>query len=108
MCRDILPRQQNAPKRVNIYLVKYVTVVITAVAWGMGVLGTDTSLETASWCWIDPRTPHTLLWQFVTGKFMEIVAYITTVVLYTVLKIFLQKQVNPCFCQEIVTNMYGA
>jgi len=59
----------------------------------MGVLGTDTTLETASWCWIDPRTPHTLLWQFVTGKFLEIVAYITTVVLYASIKVFLRKQV---------------
>ena len=59
----------------------------------MNVLGSDTTLETASWCWIDPRTPNTLLWQVVTGKFLEIVAYITTVVLYTLLKIFLRRQV---------------
>ncbi|XP_052792121.1 G-protein coupled receptor 157-like [Mya arenaria] len=66
--------------------------IITVVALCLGVLGTDTSLETASWCWIDPRSPHVLLWQFATGKFLEIAAYIATVVLYTAIKVFLSRQ----------------
>jgi hypothetical protein len=60
----------------------------------MNVLGTDTTLKQASWCWIDPRVPNALLWQFVTGKSFEIIAYITTVVLYASIKVFLVRQVN--------------
>ncbi|XP_045215531.2 G-protein coupled receptor 157-like [Mercenaria mercenaria] len=66
--------------------------IITIIALGMNVLGTDTTLEQASWCWIDTRVPNVLLWQFITGKCFEIVAYVTTVVLYTAIKIFLARQ----------------
>ncbi|KAL4227561.1 hypothetical protein ACF0H5_013003 [Mactra antiquata] len=66
--------------------------IITLIALSLGVLGTDTSLDQASWCWIDPRVPNALLWQFVTGKFFEIVCYIATVVLYSAIKIFLARQ----------------
>ena len=67
--------------------------VIVIVALSLDVLGTDTTLTSASWCWINPNADNTLLWQFVTGKAFEIVAYLTTVVLYLSVKIHIKRQV---------------
>ena len=59
----------------------------------MDVLGIDPTLNEASWCWIDTRVPNVFVWQMATGKFWEILAYVTTVILYTSIKCFLIKKV---------------
>ena len=69
----------------------------------MNVLGIDPTLNEASWCWIDPRVPNVFAWQMATGKFWEIVAYITTVVLYTSIKCFLVKKV--CSLPKFVASV---
>ncbi|KAL5005404.1 hypothetical protein ScPMuIL_018860 [Solemya velum] len=66
--------------------------VIAVLALSMDVLGYDESLHQASWCWIDPRVENALFWQFFTGKFWEIVAYIATLILYTKVKVYLWKR----------------
>ncbi|CAG2206704.1 GPR157 [Mytilus edulis] len=64
---------------------------ITIIALSTNVLGYDTTLDQPSWCWIDPRVPHALFWQFFTGKFWEICTYIATIVLYSMSKTTLTK-----------------
>ncbi|XP_071170906.1 G-protein coupled receptor 157-like [Mytilus edulis] len=65
---------------------------ITIIALSTNVLGYDTTLDQPSWCWIDPRVPHALFWQFFTGKFWEICTYIATIVLYSMVKVFLWRK----------------
>ncbi|KAL3865720.1 hypothetical protein ACJMK2_043080 [Sinanodonta woodiana] len=69
--------------------------IIVIVALSMNVLGYDQALDQASWCWIDPRVPNALFWQFLTGKFWEILAYITTVILYLMVTCYLWKRSKP-------------
>lgn len=66
--------------------------VIVIVTLATDVLGVDPTLNEPSWCWIDTRVANVFVWQMVTGKFWEIVAYITTVILYTSIKFFLLKK----------------
>ncbi|CAC5412244.1 GPR157 [Mytilus coruscus] len=65
---------------------------ITIIALSTNILGYDTTLDQPSWCWIDPRVPNALFWQFFTGKFWEICTYIATVVLYSMVKVFLWRK----------------
>ena len=73
--------------------------IIVIVALSMDVLGIDPTLNEASWCWIDTRVPNVFVWQMATGKFWEIIAYVTTVILYTIIKCFLIKKVI-LFCRR--------
>ena len=68
--------------------------LIVIVSLSFDVLGYDTDLNQDSWCWVDPRVPHALVWQFVTGKGWEIAAYVITVVIYAIVKIYLFKNVR--------------
>ncbi|XP_041375949.1 G-protein coupled receptor 157-like [Gigantopelta aegis] len=75
--------------------------LIVTVSLSLDVLGYDSDLNQDSWCWVDPRVSHALVWQFVTGKGWELASYVITVVIYTVVKIYLFKNsthtlaVNP-------------
>ena len=60
----------------------------------MDVTGYDDQLAHPSWCWIDPGRSDVLFWQYFTGKAWEIASYIATAVLYTLIKLFLVKQVQ--------------
>ena len=59
----------------------------------LDVTGYDEHLDHPSWCWIDPHRSDALFWQYFTGKSWEICSYIVTVVLYTLIKLFLIRQV---------------
>ena len=63
------------------------------IAASVDVIGYDDQLGHPSWCWIDPGRSDVLFWQYFTGKAWEIVSYIMTAVLYTLVKLFLMKQV---------------
>ncbi|XP_070177810.1 G-protein coupled receptor 157-like [Littorina saxatilis] len=66
-----------------------VPTIITAAALGFEVLGYDPKITQASWCWIDPKTPHQPVWNFMTGKAWELLAYFLTIVFYTAVRISL-------------------
>ncbi|XP_064607989.1 G-protein coupled receptor 157-like [Liolophura sinensis] len=89
---------KNKPKAVESHMVYFhlacwvFPAIIASVALGFDVLGYDQSLDQATWCWIDPRVPHALFWQFFTGKAWEIISCVLTTALYARLKIFLLKQ----------------
>lgn len=77
--------------------------MVTVVTLWCDVLGYDRELHRRahpSWCWIDPARPDALLWQYATGKLWEIVAYITTIVLYALVKRKLCQQVSDVFENE--------
>ena len=71
----------------------YFIAFVTMVALSTNVLGYDTTLDQPSWCWINPSVTNALFWQFFTGKFWEIISYIATVVLYSIVKCFIWKKV---------------
>lgn len=71
----------------------YFIAFVTTVALSTNVLGYDTTLDQPSWCWINPIVSNALFWQFFTGKFWEIISYIATVVLYSIVKCFIWKKV---------------
>ena len=73
------------------------TGIVTSVALACDVIGYDKDLKHPSWCWIDTEKPNLLLWQYFTVKGWEIIAYITTVILYTKLKCFLSDRVSYLF-----------
>ena len=67
----------------------------------MDVLGYDPQITQASWCWIDPKTPNMAVWNFMTGKAWELLAYFLTVVFYTAVRISLLRHkvcVHACVC----------
>ena len=67
--------------------------IVGVVAASEDVIGYDDQLGHPSWCWIDPGRSDVLFWQYFTDKAWEIVSYIMTAVLYTLIKLFLMKQV---------------
>jgi len=83
----------------------YFIAFVTMVALSTNVLGYDTTLDQPSWCWINPSVTNALFWQFFTGKFWEIISYIATVVLYSIVKCFIWKKVISLYWyQYILTN----
>ena len=71
--------------------------VVGIVALSVDVIGYDDRLDHPSWCWVDPDRPDVLFWQYFTGKAWEIGAYVATAALYTLIKVFLVRQVCKFF-----------
>ncbi|CAH1796165.1 unnamed protein product [Owenia fusiformis] len=68
--------------------------IITIVATAMDVFGFDKNITTASWCWISPNVRYQLFWQLLTGKVWEVAAYVMIVILYTLIKYNLIRQMQ--------------
>jgi hypothetical protein len=67
--------------------------VIASVTLGLDVLGYDKTLAFPSWCWIEPTVSRALFWQYFSGKFWEMLAYVIVCVMYAVIKYKLEMQV---------------
>nr|KAG5705926.1 hypothetical protein BaRGS_010816 [Batillaria attramentaria] len=75
---------------VHIWLICWVVPsAITVAALYMRVLGYDANLNQASWCWIDPGADLMVMWNFLTGKAWELMAYVLSVVLFGAVKLHL-------------------
>jgi hypothetical protein len=70
----------------------FLLAVVGAASLGFDVLGYDPKIESASWCWIAPTTKNQIVWNFMTGKVWELLAYFLTCVLYTAVRISLLRQ----------------
>ncbi|XP_062619864.1 G-protein coupled receptor 157-like [Saccostrea cucullata] len=66
--------------------------LVAILSLSLDVIGYDKNI--ASWCWIDPNTPAILFWQFFTGKAWEMTAYLSTIIMYSVVRCFLFKHTN--------------
>ncbi|XP_069122646.1 G-protein coupled receptor 157-like [Argopecten irradians] len=76
-----------------------VPVTVTSVALGYGVLGADNYSGSGPWCWINGKAENKLMWKLVTGKGWEILTYITTLVIYVLLKFFKWRENRQIYSQ---------
>ena len=70
------------------------------------VIGYDDDVA-PSWCWIDPDIDNQVMWQYIAGKLWEILAFITILILYGMIKYALRKHVGEeiCTCKFIRQNL---
>ncbi|KAL8570827.1 hypothetical protein ACOMHN_006976 [Nucella lapillus] len=92
MCVAIVRHRPSTADRnwkVFVFVCWGLPAVVTVIALSCGVLGYDSHLNQASWCWIDPGADHPLFWTFFTGKAWELVAFLVTLVLFSAIRISL-------------------
>lgn len=71
---------------------------INMLALHLGKLGNSTDADTAGWCWIclveSKYRSDAILWMFIDGKAIELLTYITVLILYTTTKYHLRKKIR--------------
>ncbi|XP_064625637.1 G-protein coupled receptor 157-like [Lineus longissimus] len=74
-----------------------VPVIVAILANIYHVFGYDPSLHHMSSCWISSAVPDQLMWQFLTGKAWEIVAYFVTGIFYALVKYHVYKEMRYAY-----------
>ena len=67
--------------------------ILSIVVLSFDVIGFDDDVA-PSWCWIDPDIENQVMWQYIAGKLWEILAFLTILVLYGLIKYSLRRHVR--------------
>ena len=67
--------------------------ILSIIVLSFDVIGFDDDVA-PSWCWIDPDIENQVMWQYIAGKLWEILAFLTILVLYGLIKYSLRRHVR--------------